>query len=62
MKLFFAIICLTLTSSVVNAKGISHCDEINEVVAEAVEEGYYSQFDAEQIAVRCERVTWEPSK
>ena len=62
MKLFFAIICSTLIPSVVNAKGISYCDEINEVVAEAVEEGYYSQFDAEQIAHRCKSVTWEGDK
>ena len=62
MKLLFAIICLTLIPSVVNAKGFSLCDEINEVVAEAVEEGYYSQFDAEQIAHRCESVTWEGDK
>lgn len=62
MKLFFAIICLTLISSVVNAKGISYCDEINEVVAEAVEEGYYSQFNADLLAHRCESVTWEGDK
>ena len=62
MRLFFAIICLTLIPSVVNAKGISHCDEINEVVAEAVREGYYRQFNAELLAHRCESVTWEGDK
>ena len=62
MKLFFAIICLTLIPSVTNAKGIGYCDEINEVVTEAVREGYYSQFGAEQIAHGCESVTWEEDK
>ena len=62
MKLFFAIICLTLIPSFVNARGMGYCNEINEVVAEAVEEGYYSQFDADLLAHRCESVTWEGDK